>query len=239
VRVIDVGKRGGCASTPQPFIDRLMARLAKRGAIVGRVKGGDPYVFGRGAEEVAALEAAGVLVEVVSGVTAGIAVPAALGIPVTSRHLACGVTLVTGHAREGGPEPDWAALARGGTTLVIYMGVRRLADIATALLGAGMPAATPAAAIQNGTLPQQASIVSTLGSLPRDVVKHGIRSPAIVVIGEVVALARPQGIADSDEAAPASSWTPPVGPALHDARRGARRPYPRPDSTPRLRRESP
>lgn len=195
VRVVDVGKRGGCASTPQAFIHRLMVRLAKRGMIVGRVKGGDPYVFGRGAEEVAALAAAGVEVEVVSGITAGIAVPAALGIPVTHRDLARGVTLVTGHARAGGEEPDWAALARTGTTLVIYMGVRRLGDIAAALLAGGMPAETPAAVIQNGTLPEQTSIVSTLGRLALDVVACGIGSPGVVVVGAVAAMARQADVA--------------------------------------------
>jgi uroporphyrin-III C-methyltransferase len=190
VRVIDIGKRGGCASTPQAFIERLMVRLAARGEVVGRVKGGDPYVFGRGAEEVAALEAAGVAVEIVSGVTAGIGVPAALGIPVTHRDLARGVALVTGHPRAGGREPDWAALARSGMTLVVYMGVRRLAEVAAALLAAGLPAETPAAAIQNGTLPEQASVVSTIAFLARDVAARGIASPAVVVVGAVVALAR-------------------------------------------------
>jgi uroporphyrin-III C-methyltransferase len=195
VRVVEVGKRGGCRSTPQPFISRLMVRLAKRGATVGRLKGGDPFVFGRGGEEVAALAAAGVPVEVVSGVTAGIAVPAALGIPVTHRDLSRGVTLVSGHARANGREPEWEALARSRTTLVIYMGVRRLAEITRALLAAGMSPATPAAAIQNGTLPEQVGVVSTLGRVARDVVARGIGSPAIVVVGDVVALAR-QDVAD-------------------------------------------
>ena len=203
VRVVEVGKRGGCRSTPQPFIDRLMVRLAKGGATIGRLKGGDPYVFGRGGEEAAALAAAGVPVEVVSGVTAGIAVPAALGVPVTHRDLSRGVTLVSGHACVNGCEAAWEALARSGTTLVIYMGVRRLAEITHALLAAGMSPATPAAAIQNGTLPEQVSVVSTLGRLARDVVARGIGSPAIVVIGDVVALAR-QERKGSVEAAPAS-----------------------------------
>ncbi len=190
VRVIDVGKRGGCRSTPQAFIERLMTRLARRGAIVGRVKGGDPCVFGRGGEEAAALEAAGVRVDVISGITAGIAVPTALGIAVTHRHLAQGVTLVTGHPRMGGAEPDWAALARSRTTLVVYMGVRRLADVADALLAGGLAPETPAAVIQNGTLPGQTGLVSTLACLARDVAARGIASPAIVVIGRVAALAR-------------------------------------------------
>ena len=203
VRVVEVGKRCGCRSTPQSFISRLMVRLAKRGATVGRLKGGDPFVFGRGGEEAAALAAAGVPVEVVSGVTAGIAVPAALGVAVTHRDLSRGVTLVSGHACVNGCEPAWEALARSGTTLVIYMGVRRLAEITHALLAAGMSPATPAAAIQNGTLPEQVNVVSTLGRVARDVVERGIGSPAIVVIGDVVALAR-QERKGSVEAAPAS-----------------------------------
>jgi uroporphyrin-III C-methyltransferase len=190
VRVVEVGKRGGCRSTPQPFISRLMVRLAQRGATVGRLKGGDPFVFGRGGEEAAALAAAGVPVEVVSGVTAGIAVPAALDVPVTHRDRSRGVTLVSGHAWANGCEPEWEALARSRTTLVVYMGVRRLAEITRALLAAGMSPATPAAAIQNGTLPEQLNVVSTLGRVARDVVERGIGSPAIVVIGDVVALAR-------------------------------------------------
>ena len=203
VRVVEVGKRCGCRSTPQSFISRLMVRLAKRGATVARLKGGDPFVFGRGGEEAAALAAAGVPVELVSGVTAGIAVPAALGVAVTHRDLSRGVTLVSGHACVNGCEPEWEALARSRTTLVIYMGVRRLAEITRALLAAGMSPATPAAAIQNGTLPEQVNVVSTLGRVARDVVERGIGSPAIVVIGDVVALAR-QERKGSVEAAPAS-----------------------------------
>lgn len=188
-RVIEVGKRGGCRSTPQSFIERLMVRMAKTGATVVRVKGGDPFMFGRGGEEMAVLRAAGVEVEVVSGVTAGIGVPATLGIPVTHRGLCHGATFVTGHTRDG-CEPDWGALARSGTTLVIYMGVAALHDIVRNLLQAGMPAGTPAAAIQNGTLPSQRSVVVTLGHLPQAVQDAALGSPAILVVGAVVNLAR-------------------------------------------------
>ena len=151
VRVIEVGKRGGCKSTPQAFIQKLMVRFARRGAVVARLKGGDPYVFGRGGEELVALREARVEAEVVSGVTAGIAVPAALGIPVTHRGLARGAIFVTGHAAAD-DEPDWEQLARCGLTLVIYMGVARLASIAGRLQAGGLPGDTPAAVIQNGTL---------------------------------------------------------------------------------------
>jgi uroporphyrin-III C-methyltransferase len=120
-RVIPVGKRGGCASTPQAFIHKLMVAEARKGERVVRIKGGDPFVFGRSGEECDALRAAGLQVEVIGGLTAGIAGPAAIGIPVTDRRHAPGVALVTGHAQDGGAGPDWAALARSGLTLVIYM----------------------------------------------------------------------------------------------------------------------
>ena len=185
-RVIDVGKRGGCKSTPQAFIEKLMVRLARRGAIVARLKGGDPFVFGRGGEEFVALREASIEVEVVSGITAGIAVPAALGIPVTHRGLARGAIFVTGHAA-GDDEPDWEQVARCGLTLVIYMGVARLASISTRLQAGGLPGNTPAAVIQNGTLPDERSSLSTLAELPAAARDFG--SPAIVVIGEVARLA--------------------------------------------------
>ena len=188
-RIVRAGKRGGCKSTPQAFIEKLMIRCAQRGMTVARLKGGDPFVFGRGGEELLALAAAGIEVEVVSGVTAGIGVPAALGIPVTHRDLARGVSFVTGHTRDGS-EPDWRALVRSGTTLVVYMGVAHLPRIATALLEAGMPGATPAAAIQHGTTAHERSVVSTLARLADDVSTAGIGSPALLVFGAVVGLAQ-------------------------------------------------
>jgi uroporphyrin-III C-methyltransferase len=191
-RILEVGKRGGCrinsrASTPQAFIEKLMVRFARRGAIVARLKGGDPFVFGRGGEELEALEAAGIAFEVVSGITAGIAAPAALGIPVTHRDVARGVTFLTGHTRDGAG-PDWAALRASGTTLVIYMGMKRVATLVAGMLEAGFPADTPACAIRNGTLETQTEVVTTLGALPAAATPLG--SPAILVIGEVVRLAR-------------------------------------------------
>jgi uroporphyrin-III C-methyltransferase len=187
-RVVYVGKRGGCRSTPQSFIERQMVRLACRGLCVARVKGGDPFVFGRGGEELETLRAAGVDVEVINGITAGVAVPAALGIPVTHRHLVHGVTLVTGHTRNG-VGPNWHALARSGTTLVIYMGIGNLPDIVSELRSAGMAEGTPVAVVQNGTLADERRLVSRLGTVVDDVSKAGIGSPAIIVIGEVVRLA--------------------------------------------------
>jgi uroporphyrin-III C-methyltransferase len=185
-RVVRVGKRGGCRSTPQAFITRLMIRLARRGHVVARVKGGDPFVFGRGGEELAALRAAGIPGEVVPGVTAGIAAPAALGVPVTHRGLARGAILVTAHAA-GGEAPDWERLAGCGLTLVIYMGLARLADIVPRLRAGGLPADTPAAVIARATLPDEHAMVTTLDELPA--AATGIAGPAIVVIGEVVRLA--------------------------------------------------
>ena len=187
-RRIAVGKRGGCRSTPQAFIEKLMVRLAKRGHVVARVKGGDPFVFGRGGEELLTLRAAGIDVEVVSGITAGIAAPAALGIPVTHRQTARGVAFVTGHTRDGAA-PDWSMLAKSGLMLVVYMGIATLADIVARLAAGGMPLDTPAAAVQSGTLDAQREVVTTLGALARDVAQAGIGSPAVLVIGEVVRLA--------------------------------------------------
>ena len=187
-RIVHVGKRGGCRSTPQAFIERLMVRLARRGSVVARLKGGDPFVFGRGGEELAALRAAGIECEVVSGVTAGIGAPAAAGIPVTHRGLARGVAFVTGHTREG-TAPDWSALARSGLTIVVYMGIATLGEIVAGLRAGGMASDTPAAAIQDGTTPHAKQAVATLDMLADAVARAGIGSPAILVIGEVVRLA--------------------------------------------------
>jgi uroporphyrin-III C-methyltransferase len=188
-KVIEVGKRGGCKSTPQEFIERLLVQYSKQGKTVARLKGGDPFVFGRGGEELEALSAAGVEVEVIPGITAGTAVPATLGIPVTHRELARGVTFVTGHTRDGA-EPDWQALARSGMTLVIYMGLSRLQKIVSELQKAGMAAETPACAIQDGTLRNQKQVVTTLARLAQSAAEAKLASPAIIVVGEVVRCAK-------------------------------------------------
>ncbi len=188
-RVIEVGKRGGCKSTPQHFINRMIIALAEQGQIVARLKGGDPFLFGRGGEEMLALQGAGIAVEIVPGITSGIAVPASIGIPVTHREYTHGVTFVTGHTQDE-ESPNWSALAATGTTLVIYMGIKHLPEIVSDLLKAGMPATTPVAAIQHGTLPEQQHIVSTLAMLPMAVKQAGLASPAIIVVGDVVRLAK-------------------------------------------------
>jgi len=185
-RVIEVGKRGGCKSTPQAFIERLLVLYAKE-KIVARLKGGDPFVFGRGAEELAALEAAGIEVEIIPGITAGIGVPAMLGIPVTHREVARGVTFVTAHTKDGAV-PNWEALVAGGTTLVFYMGLKSLPRIVAGLLDAGMQAGMPACVIENGTLKTQRHSVTTLAQLSA----AGFDGPALVVVGEVVRFARVQ-----------------------------------------------
>ena len=187
-RIIEVGKRAGCASTPQVFIQKIMIEMAQCGHTVARLKGGDPFVFGRGGEELEALQSAGIEFEVVPGITAGTAVPATLGIPVTHREIARGVTFVTGHTKDG-QEPNWDTLARSGMTLVVYMGLTRLEQIASALVAAGLSGNTPACAIENGTLKTQRQVVSTLGGLHRQVMAKKLSSPAIVVIGDVVRFA--------------------------------------------------
>ena len=183
-RIIEVGKRGGCKSTPQAFIEKLLV-LYSREKIVARLKGGDPFVFGRGAEELAVLEAAGVEVEIIPGITAGIGVPAMLGIPVTHREVARGVTFVTAHTKDGAA-PNWPALVAGGTTLVFYMGLKNLPGIVAGLLAAGMRADTPACVIENGTLKTQRQQVATLGTLSA----REFQGPALVIVGEVVRFAR-------------------------------------------------
>ena len=188
-RIIEAGKRGGCKSTPQVFIEKLLVQYSKAGKTVARLKGGDPFVFGRGGEEMQALMEAGIEVEVIPGITAGLGVPAALGIPVTHREIARGVTFVTGHTKDG-QEPNWEALARSGTTLVVYMGLRRLEQIVSQLRKAGLSEATPACAIENGTLKTQREILSTLAGLPAAAAQARLASPAIIVVGEVVRFAR-------------------------------------------------
>jgi uroporphyrin-III C-methyltransferase len=187
-RIVYVGKRGGCQSTPQAYIHKQMIAVAQAGLTVARLKGGDPFMFGRGGEEIEALRAAGIAVEVISGITAGIAAPASLGVPVTHRDSAPGVTFVTGHSRDGN-SVNWQALAAGGTTLVIYMGVKNLPDIVLELLAGGMGADMPALAIQSGTLATQRQTRATLQTLHAAMMAAEIGSPAIIVLGDVVKLA--------------------------------------------------
>jgi len=185
--LIYVGKEPGDASVPQGEIEKQMVEAAGQGRSVVRLKGGDPFVFGRGAEEGEALSEAGIPFEVVPGVTAGIAATAYAGIPVTHRDDASAVAFVTGHEdpEKGESMIDWDALAVFPGTLVFYMGVKHLAQNASTLIGAGRDPQEPAAAIERGTMPGQRTVIARLGSIARAVEERGIANPAIIVIGEV------------------------------------------------------
>ena len=187
-RVITVGKRGGCRSTPQDFIHRLMLRYARQGKCVVRLKGGDPCIFGRGGEEATWLRDRGVSVELVNGITAGLAGATNCDIPLTLRGISRGVTLVTAHTQDDS-SLNWRALAEGGTTLVIYMGVAKLSEIARQLLEGGMAADMPVAMIENASLPQQRECRSSLARMQDDAKAFALKSPAILVIGAVAATA--------------------------------------------------
>lgn len=191
-RIVQVGKRGGCASTPQAFIEKLMAAEALKGERVVRLKGGDPFVFGRGGEEAEHLRALGIEVEVVNGITSGLAAVTSLGAPLTHRDHAHGVMFVTGHARGDDAALHWptlAAAAAQGLTLVIYMGVATVEALQQGLLE-GLPAATPVAVVQHASLPSQRQLHATLGELSAAVRRERMGSPAIIVVGDVLKAAR-------------------------------------------------
>jgi uroporphyrinogen III methyltransferase/synthase len=186
----DVGKRGGSRSTPQDEITALLVRLAREGKRVVRLKGGDPFVFGRGSEEAQALATAGVTFEIVPGVTAGVAAPAYAGIPVTHRGLASAVTFVTGHEDPAKSESDvdWGSLARAGGTLVLYMGVKRLPGIVAALSKAGLSGDTPAAVVEWGTWPRQRTVCATLAGIVDAARDAKVTAPSITIVGPVARL---------------------------------------------------
>ncbi len=187
-RVIYVGKRGGCKSTPQAFIEKLMLTEVRKGERVVRLKGGDPFIFGRGGEEVEHLREAGIEPVVVNGITSGLAAVTSLKVPLTHRAHAHGVVFVTGHAKPGDAGTDWRALAATAhaarLTLVIYMGVSGAAHIQQALL-TGLPPGTPVAVVQNASLPGQRHIATTLDRLAQDIEAAGLASPSVIVVGEV------------------------------------------------------
>jgi uroporphyrin-III C-methyltransferase len=187
-RLIDAGKRKSRHTLPQEDINRLLVALALDGLKVVRLKGGDPFVFGRGGEELEACRAAGVECHVVPGVSAGLAAGAAAGAPLTHRGLAQAVTFVTGHAASGGePDLDWASLAKANQTVVIYMGLSTAPTIAARLIEAGRAPSTPAVVVEHASLPDERRVATTLASLGRDV--EGLDGPAILIVGEVAALA--------------------------------------------------
>ncbi len=186
-----VGKQGGGESVPQEQTETLMVQRARAGKPVLRLKGGDPFVFGRGGEEALTLRAAGIPFEIVPGVTAGVAAAAYAGIPVTQRGLASAVALVTGHEDPEKDETaiDWPALAAFPGTLVFYMGVRQLPRIASSLIAAGRAASEPAAVVERGTLPGQRTVTGTLGTIAERAQQEDVRPPSITVVGEVTRLA--------------------------------------------------
>lgn len=187
-RRIDVGKARGRPGVGQPAIHALMVRHARAGRRVVRLKGGDPFVFGRGGEELDCLRAAGIAAEVVPGITAATGCAAAAGIPLTHRDLASAVTFVTGHDCDGADGgPDWATLARVRHTLVVYMGLAGAGAIAARLIGGGMEAATPVAVVENGTRPGQRVLRGRLADLEALVAEHAVAGPALIIVGRVAA----------------------------------------------------
>lgn len=187
---VDVGKRGGEPSPRQSVISEKLVALARQGLRVLRLKGGDPFLFGRGSEEAENLHAAGIPFRVVPGITAGIAGPAYAGIPVTSRDVNSCVTFLTGHAADGKipADLDWAALGRASPVLVFYMALRQMEAIAQELISGGRLPSEPAAVICNATTDRQSVVETTLGQLAADIARHNLKPPAIVVVGEVVRL---------------------------------------------------
>ncbi|MDQ5817035.1 MAG: uroporphyrinogen-III C-methyltransferase, partial [Actinomycetota bacterium] len=188
--LVYVGKEPGRPTMPQERINELLVELGRAGKTAVRLKGGDPYVFGRGGEEALALIEAGIPFEVVPGVTSGIAAPAYAGIPVTHRGVSASVAFVTGHEDPTKDEQDvdWERVAAGADTLVLYMGVGRLREISSSLVSAGRSPETPVAVIRWGTVPEQRTVTGTLEDIADRVAEANLKPPAITVVGEVVAL---------------------------------------------------
>ena len=199
-RLIRVGKRGGCRSTPQAFIHKLMVQAAWDGENVVRLNGGDPLIFGRGGEEVDHLRAAGIEVEIINGVTSALAGMASIQTALTHRDHAQGVVFITGHRQKEGQHTPWAELARTAhqahLTLVIYMGLSQVSHIQAQLL-LGLPAQTPVALLQDISLPQQRQALTQLGDLAQCVSEHGFVSPTVMVVGHVVAGMQALGLCEN------------------------------------------
>ena len=185
--LIDVGKQPDHHPVPQTRINAILVEEAHQGKSVVRLKGGDPFVFGRGGEEAQALAKAGIPFEIIPGVTSAIAVPAYAGIPVTQREVACSVAFITGHCAGSKPlDINWQALSQGVDTMVFLMGVHSLPLIVSSLLEAGYPSEKPIALIEQGTLPEQKTVTGTLADILEKAVE--VKPPAIIIIGEVVNL---------------------------------------------------
>ncbi|MDA1339670.1 MAG: uroporphyrinogen-III C-methyltransferase [Proteobacteria bacterium] len=186
-RIIEVGKRGGCLSTSQKFINQLMVSEAIKGEVVVRLKGGDSFIFGRGGEEIEFLRKKDITVEVIPGIPSAIGIAAKHQIPLTHRLMAQGVTFVTGHTLKDN-SIDWLALVKSKTTLVIFMGLKNISKIQSSLIKAGLPISTPAAIVQNGTRSDDFFVegyISDLVRLSNDIKQNG---PAIIFVGDVVSL---------------------------------------------------
>jgi uroporphyrin-III C-methyltransferase/precorrin-2 dehydrogenase/sirohydrochlorin ferrochelatase len=196
-RIIDAGKEPGGPSMPQDEINRILVREALLGKRVARLKGGDGFVFGRAAEEMAAVRAAGIEVVVIPGITAAHACAASVGLPLTLRSHVRQFSILTGATADGELDHDWAALARQGQAFAIYMGVRSAADMRGSLLAAGADRATPIVIVENGTLPEERAIATTLDLLAAAVRDTGITGPAIIFVGlswDAANLSRPASI---------------------------------------------
>ncbi|TKT76691.1 uroporphyrinogen-III C-methyltransferase [Aquamicrobium sp. LC103] len=185
-QLVHAGKRGGKASASQDEITGLLIELARQGKRVLRLKGGDPFVFGRGGEEALALARAGIGFRILPGVTSALGALASAGIPATMRGTNKAIILATGHAAGGKEDVDWAALAKTGEPILVYMGMSNLARITDALTRGGLTPSTPAALIMSATTPQERVLISSLGSLAAEASAHGFESPAIIVVGEIV-----------------------------------------------------
>jgi uroporphyrin-III C-methyltransferase/precorrin-2 dehydrogenase/sirohydrochlorin ferrochelatase len=192
--LVAVGKQAGGKGCPQESIHDTLVALARRGFRVVRLKGGDPFVFGRGGEELAALRAAGIEWEVVPGITAAMGCAAATGLPLTYRDLSESVVFVTAHGKDQLAKLDWHLLAGTRQTVALYMGVGRAEEVRSRLLRHGRSSGTPVAIVENGTTPDQFVAVGTLARLPELLDEHGIRSPALIYIGETAALIEPDTI---------------------------------------------
>jgi len=191
--LIDCGKYGGRHTLEQDEIEKMMVDRAKQGKIVVRLKGGDPFLFGRGGEELETVRAAGIEVEMVPGISSALAVPASVGIPLTHRKYASQVTILTGHEDPTKPVPalDWKVLAQSRGTIVILMGVVNLPKIADALIMHGKNAGTPVAVIERGLRKDRRVTVGTLSTIAANAKKSGVKPPAVIVIGDVVKLYNP------------------------------------------------
>ena len=187
-RLIYAGKEASKHTLPQGSINQLLVDLAREGLSVVRLKGGDPFIFGRGGEELETLVASDIPFEVIPGVTAAAGCAAYSGFPLTHRDHAQALTFVTGHLKDGSVNLDWPALARPCHTIVFYMGIGAAAEICRQMIFHGLPPTTPAAVVRNGTLPDQQTLLATLGTLPERINECEIKPPALIIVGSVVSL---------------------------------------------------